>query len=116
MEIDRFQAVMDRAGQRFLARVFTPAERRLCQGKSWRLAGRFAAKEALFKAAGTGMRGFTWQQIEVLADDLGAPRVVCTGRFAAVLRERGVDRIHLSISHAKEYAAAQAVLEGEAAP
>lgn len=103
---------MLRSGQRFLERVFTPRERRLCGGRPWRLAGRFAAKEAVLKAVGTGLRGFSWQQIEVLADDLGAPEVICHGSFARALDERGVRRIHLSITHSKEYAAAQAVLEG----
>ena len=112
VEIERMRGAIDRLGQRFLARIFTRRERQLCGGRPWRLAGRFAAKEALLKAIGTGLRGFSWQQIEVLADDLGAPKVQCHGNFAAALRERGVTRIHVSISHAREYAIAQALLEG----
>ncbi len=107
------RAVMARSA-RLLERVFTERERELCGGRPWRLAGRLAAKEALLKAVGTGLRGFSWQQIEILADDLGAPKVSCHGSFAQALRERGVVRIHLSISHAREYAVAQALLEGGA--
>ena len=112
VEIGRIQAAIDRLGERFLARVFTPYERSLCARRAWRLAGRFAAKEALFKAAGTGLRGFSWQEIEILADELGAPRVLCHGGFASALKEQGVTHIHLSISHAKEYAMAEVLLEG----
>ncbi len=112
MEIERIRAATIRSGQRFLARVFTRREQRLCGDRPWRLAGRFAAKEAMLKAIGTGLRGFSWQQIEVLADDQGAPAVRCRGKFAAALEARGVSRIHVSISHSREYAIAQVVLEG----
>ncbi|MGE5530317.1 MAG: holo-ACP synthase [Patescibacteria group bacterium] len=113
VEIGRIQAAMDRAGRRFLERVFTPRERLLCNGRAWRLAGRFAAKEALLKAVGTGLRGFTWREIEILADGQGAPAVSCHGGFAAALSARGVSRIHLSISHSRDFAIAQALLEGD---
>lgn len=107
---------IERSGPRFLARVFTERERRLCGDRPWRLAGRFAAKEALFKAMGTGMRGFSWRQIEILADEMGAPLVSCTGEVAEALKNRGVDKVHLSISHSRDYAVAQAVLEGGGGP
>jgi holo-[acyl-carrier protein] synthase len=113
VEIDRIQRAIDRTGMKFLARVFTPCERRLCGGRAWRLAGRFAAKEALLKAAGTGLRGFSWQDIEILTDSFGAPIVTCHGNFAAVLSGQGVSHIHLSISHSRDFAVAQAVLEGD---
>lgn len=111
MEIERVRTVISRS-DRFLARVFTPGERAHCGNRPWRLAGRFAAKEAVLKAIGTGLRGFSWQQIEILADDLGAPVVLCHGHFAQALRERGVAKIHVSISHSREYAVAHALLEG----
>lgn len=66
----------------------------------------------MLKAIGTGLRGFSWQQIEILADDLGAPVVFCHGNFARALQARGVARIHVSISHSREYAVAQVLLEG----
>ena len=112
VEIGRIQAALDRSGERFLNRIFTLEERRLCALRAWRLAGRFAAKEAVLKAAGTGLRGFSWQEIEILADKTGAPRVFCHGGFAAALKERAVDKIHLSISHIRDYAVAEAILEG----
>ena len=112
VEIERIRQAAIRTNQRFLERVFTPRERRLCAGRPWRLAGRFAAKEAMLKAMGTGLRGFSWQQIEVLADELGAPTVFYGGNFASALEARGVSRVHVSISHSKEYAIAQVVLEG----
>lgn len=110
MEIERVRGALAR-NPRFRARVFTAEELALCGDRPWRLAGRFAAKEALLKAVGTGLRGFSWHQIEILADALGAPRVVCRGAFAQVLQERGVARIHVSISHGRDYALAQALLE-----
>ena len=58
------------------------------------------------------MRGCSWRELEVLANGDGAPVLRAHGRFAAVLAARGVKRVHLSISHTKEYAVAQAVLEG----
>jgi len=110
--VARFRQGMERTGERILVRLFTPAERRLCRGDPLRLAGRFAAKEALLKALGTGLRGFSWQELEILASEDGAPVLHAHGRVATALAARGVERVHLSISHTKEYAVAQAVLEG----
>ncbi len=112
VEIGRMRRAISRSGERFLERVFTPRERQLCRDHPRRLAGRFAAKEALLKAAGTGLRGFSWRMMEIVADELGAPRFICHGRLAETLAERGLVRIHLSISHARDYAMAQVLLEG----
>ena len=108
----RVQAAAERFGRRFLGRLFTAAERELCRADHLRLAGRIAAKEALLKAIGTGLRGFSWQELEIIADAAGAPVLRAHGRFARALAERGVSRVHLSISHTKEYAVALAILEG----
>lgn len=108
----RVQAAAERFGGRFLDRVFTPAERELCRADPARLAGRFAAKEALLKAVGTGLRGFSWQELEIIADGAGAPVLRAHDRFARALAERGVGRVYLSISHTREYAVALAILEG----
>ena len=83
VEIERVRAAIARS-ERFLERVFTPRERELCGVRPWRLAGRLAAKEALLKAVGTGLRGFSWQQMEILADESGGaqsplPRQLCLG-------------------------------------
>ena len=112
VEIERIEAAIARSGWRFISRLFTDGERRLCAGRPWRFAGRFASKEALLKAVGTGLHGFSWQEIEILAGENGAPKVVCHGRFAAALQEQGVKAVHLTISHSRTYAVAEALLEG----
>ena len=75
-------------------------------------AARFAAKEAVVKAFGTGMRGGSWQDIEVVVDDSGAPHIKLHGYFAYSATKRKIYNIFLSLSHSKEYAIAQAILEG----
>ena len=103
--------------EHFLTRVYTPAERAYAMqrgaGGTASLAARFAGKEAVLKAFGTGLRGGTLHDVEILPDALGAPEVHLSGFFAALAEERGVRRIHLSLSHAREYAVAQCILEGE---
>lgn len=76
-----------------------------------RLAGFFAAKEAVLKAMGTGLANFSWQEIEVRHDSKGAPFFEFNGKVLSFLTENRVSRIHLSISHCKEYAVAQVILE-----
>ncbi|MFB3071900.1 MAG: holo-ACP synthase, partial [bacterium] len=80
--IERFRRALDRHGERFLKRIFTHRERSECSGRAdpaRHLAARFAAKEAVFKALGTGWaRGVGWRDVEVTADDYGRP--VCTLR------------------------------------
>lgn len=99
-----------------VARLLTPAEERYCRGHAdaeARIAGRFAAKEALLKAMGTGLgRGTSWRHIEILPDAQGTPRAAFSGTTARKLRECGATRCHLSISHQADYAVAFAVLEG----
>jgi holo-[acyl-carrier protein] synthase len=103
------------AAQRFVTRLLTPAEARYCRGYAAteeRIAGRFAAKEAILKALGTGLSGgVTWRQIEILPDGRGAPKAVFSGAVARRLRALGATRCHLSISHQGGYAVAFAVLE-----
>jgi holo-[acyl-carrier protein] synthase len=98
-----------------VTRLLTPAERRYCRGyaaSEERVAGRFAAKEAILKALGTGLSGgITWRQIEILPDAHGAPRAAFSGALAKRLRARGATRCHLSISHQGGYAVAFAVFE-----
>ena len=74
--------------------------------------GSFAAKEAFLKALKTGWRGkISWTDIEVVVDVMGAPSLKLAGEALALLKERGADRMHLSISHTEEYAFAQVILE-----
>ena len=83
IEIERFQRVLDRHGDRFLRRCFTDREVDYCRGRVHELAVRFAGKEATMKALGTGVRGISWREIEILANARGKPVVVLHGRALA---------------------------------
>ncbi|MEQ1607284.1 MAG: holo-ACP synthase [Pyrinomonadaceae bacterium] len=101
---------------RFAERVYTAAEREYCESKGIAAAGsyaaRFAAKEAFLKALKTGWRGkITWHDIEVVSDADGVPDLVITGEAAVILKERGADRVHISLSHTTDHAVAQVLLE-----
>lgn len=109
IEIPRIAAAV--ANDRFNSRVFTTKEFDQGQHSPNRLAGFFAAKEALLKALGTGLAGFSWQEMEVGHDALGAPQFGVTGKVADYIAQKGVNRIHLSISHCREYAVSQVILE-----
>jgi len=95
-------------------RVLTEGEEEYCQRYNpshERIAGRFAAKEAIFKALGTGWgQGVGWSQIEILPDELGAPVVTLTGAARERMLALGASRCLLSISHQSEYAVAFALL------
>lgn len=93
---------------RFMARVFSPGERAAYAGCASRLAGCFAVKEALSKALGMGVRGFSLAEISVLRDALGKPYVIAEGRAAALVGER---RIHASITNTAREALAFVILE-----
>lgn len=112
VEIARVEALLARWPQRFLERVYTPEEIAACDGRANRaaaLAARFAAKEAFAKALGTGVdENFSWKDFAVRNHADGRPAPVLSSRFAA--RLKGV-KIHLSLSHAEQYAAAVVVLE-----
>ena len=101
---------------RFTERVFTPNERAFCDGRgvaaAQSYAGRFAAKEAFLKALKTGWRGkITWQDIEVVSDEMGAPSFAIHGEARKLLAERGATSVHLSISHTSTLAIAEVILE-----
>lgn len=96
--------------------MFTANERAYCEGKGeamWQsYAGRYAAKEAFLKALKTGWRGkITWQDIEVVSDPDGVPLLNITGEAKIILDKRNANRAHLSISHTKDHAIAQVILE-----
>lgn len=103
------------ARQSFVERVLTPLEQEYCQSRGRQaaasMAARFAAKEALLKALGTGLRGGKLTEIEVSNDALGKPSIALSGYFAQLAQQRGVARIHLSLSHDMERALAYVVLE-----
>lgn len=115
VDIRRVRAVLERRGDRFVHRVFTSEEQDYCRAHrdpSPYFAARFAAKEALFKALGTGWaRGVTWRDAEVQRQESGAPRLTLTGCARKLADERGAQRIHVSLSHAEEAAIAIVILE-----
>ena len=101
---------------RFRARVFTERERAYCdsrgQNAAQHYAARFAAKEAVFKALGTGWRdGLTWHDAEVVSQESGAPSLVLGGHARALFERLGVTHAHLSLSHTSEHAVAQVIFE-----
>jgi len=98
-----------------VSRLLTPKEQAYCQryaSPHARVAGRFAAKEAVLKALGTGLaEGISWHQIEILPDPKGAPRAKFSGAARKHLERMGATRCHISISHQGAYAVAFAILE-----
>ncbi len=117
VNIARLRALAERWQERFLLRVFTESERRYCLRKAppyASLAGRFAVKEAVLKALGTGwIGGIRWVDIQVLNDHSGKPVATVDGRVQALLREGGVTAIHISLSHDSQYAIAEAILTAD---
>ena len=115
VQVERIRKLSAAAAQRLTRRILTPAEEKYCHkhaAAEERIAGRFAAKEAILKALGTGLGGgVTWRQIEILPDAQGAPRAAFSGAVARKLKALGATRCHLSISHQGDYAVAFAVLE-----
>ncbi|MCL4540873.1 MAG: holo-ACP synthase [Chloroflexi bacterium] len=100
--IDRVEKTLERFGQRFLQRVFTPEEISYCasgERQAERLAARFAAKEAASKALGKGIGTITWQEIEVRSLSNGQPELLFYGRAAAEAARAGFDGWSVSLSH-----------------
>lgn len=112
----RIARLWQQHAERFLRRVYTPAEQaycRDCKDQVIRLSGRFAVKEAVMKALGTGWRGgIEWTDIETLPDPLGKPLVALTGRTAQLAATLGIAQVLVSISHSGEYAVASALALG----
>jgi len=106
IEIERVEAALGRFGERFLARVYTKVEVGVCRGRVSELAARFAAKEAVMKALGTGARGVAWREIEVLPNHRGKPLVYLYGRAKARAERIGLGGLDVSMSHSREYAVA----------
>src|SRR3990172_7125476 len=106
IEIERVEAALGRFGERFLQRVFTAEEAAFCRGRVHELAARFAAKEAVMKALGTGARGVAGGEIEVLPNHRGKPLVYLYGRAKARAERIGLEGLDVSMSHSREYAVA----------
>ena len=116
VEVDRIMRSVDRFGDRFLDRVFTPAERSYAGDGPRRdehLAARFAAKEAVLKALGTGWaQGAGWADIEVVRGAGGKPSLALHGKAQELARAMGATRWHLSLTHTRGMAMASVIAEG----
>ncbi len=113
VEVERIASAIERHGEAFLAKLFTPGERSYCEGQkkpALHYAARFAAKEAVSKALGTGIGGQAgWLDLEVTRDPSGAPKLVLQGQAAHFAQQHSITEIQISLTHAREYAAANAV-------
>jgi holo-[acyl-carrier protein] synthase len=107
--ISRVQKVLERHPRRFLERVFTPEEVAFCRGRTPELAARFAAKEAIMKALGTGARGLAWREIEVLPNRRGKPLVYLHGQARRRGEKIGVRGLDVSLTHDSDLAIAVVV-------
>ena len=109
IELPRIASAVQRWGNRFLQRIYTPQELAFARGRTAQLAARFAAKEAVMKALGTGIRGVSWREIEVVRQRGQAPEVRLHGRAAVRAAKLGMSAIAISLSHSHEYAVASVV-------
>jgi holo-[acyl-carrier protein] synthase len=116
IEVARVQASHERFGERFVQRILHPAEIAYCLSHKMPapfIAARFAAKEAISKAFGTGIgASLGWHDMEVCRKESGEPFVVMHGRGIALLEKRNARTVLISLSHTQNYAAAVAILEG----
>jgi holo-[acyl-carrier protein] synthase len=115
LHVSRVEDALTRHGDRFLARVFTPGEIAYCAGRLPELAARFAAKEAMGKALGVGMRilsadGIGWHEAEVARDAGGKPAMRLSGRAAELAATLGLTQIALSIAHERDVVVAFVVV------
>jgi holo-[acyl-carrier protein] synthase len=109
IELDRVRKVLRKYPDRFIHRVFTPAETAFCRGRVPELAARFSAKEAIMKALGTGARSVAWRDIEVLPDQRGKPLVYLYGGAAERAERIGLEAIDISLTHLESFAVASVV-------
>ncbi len=105
-ELDTFARALQHGGEHFLKRVYTEAELDFCRGRIPQLAARFAAKEAVSKALGTGLRGISWNDIEVLSTQEGCPYVSLYGRAEQQAKYMGLQHWRVSLSHSEHLAIA----------
>jgi holo-[acyl-carrier protein] synthase len=108
-EIDRVERALARFGERFLKRIYTDMEAAVCRGRVSELAARFAAKEAVMKALGTGAKGVAWREIEVLPNRRGKPLVYLHGRAKDRAEKIELDGLDISLTHDGNLAIAMVV-------
>lgn len=104
IEMSRVAEAIDRHGKRFCDRIFTPQEQEYCAGRIPSLAGRFALKEAVAKALGTGVGDMNWTDIEILADERSKPRLVLHNNALAIAMAQGWHTWDVTISHTNSHA------------
>ncbi|HEY4388296.1 MAG TPA: holo-ACP synthase [Ktedonobacteraceae bacterium] len=109
IEVERVRRVYTHHGERFLQRVYTELEIRQCRGKVARLAGRFAAKEAISKALGTGLHGVAWHEMEVVQLRSGRPSVRLHGNAKLRAEQLGISAFDISIADLAQFSIAVAV-------
>jgi len=118
VEVPRMQKILQRWGDRFTVRVYTPEEIAYCQGKAMpaiHYAARFAAKEAVLKALGLGLgMGLDLREVGVARGDVGNPRLTFSERGLRMVWERAICRTHLSLTHTRESALSMVILETQA--
>ena len=112
VDFPRIAEMFERHGQRFMDRVFTAAEQQYAnanKNKMEKLAGRFAAKEAILKLLGTGWRGkIAWTDIEIINNEMGQPQVTVSGEVKEIAQRLGIGDISVSITHTANFAIASA--------
>jgi holo-[acyl-carrier protein] synthase len=117
IECLRIAQMIDRHGELFIRRVYTEHEIAYCSDKkasTQHYAGRWAAKEAVLKALGTGwVQGISWRDVEVRHKRGGAPTIRLQGGAREVFEQSGITRMHISISHCRSHAVAYAIAEGD---
>ncbi|MCB8936194.1 MAG: holo-ACP synthase [Candidatus Promineofilum sp.] len=109
LEVERMTRGVARFGDRFCDRFFTAREQEQCNGRATSLAGRFAVKEAVGKALGTGIGDVGWKEIEIVSDDSGRPTLALHGAAARLAAERGLGEWAISLSHTGTHAVGMAV-------
>jgi holo-[acyl-carrier protein] synthase len=112
IEVSRVEQAVARQGARFLDRIFTAQEQAYCQARPERLAGRFAVKEAVAKALGTGIGAMRWVDIEVVCDPRGKPELVLHGDAARISAENNLVHWSISLSHTATHAIGYAIALG----
>ena len=116
VDIERFKEVVERHGDRFLERVFTPQELDEVGANMTSLAGRFAAKEAVAKALGTGIGAISWREVEILRGPQREPRLLLHGEAVRLAERLRLKHWALSLSHTHTHAIASVVAAGDGDP
>jgi holo-[acyl-carrier protein] synthase len=114
IEVDRIRKQIEK-GERFKKRIFTEKEQKYCEpkrNKAQNYAARFAAKEAFFKAIGTGWRGgITFKDVEIVNNERGKPEIFLYGKAKEFVKEKKLKNIQVSLSHIKNFASAIVAVE-----